>query len=127
MTTGQVFRDLFKTRGFFGFYRGYLTLVARKIYFDAQNNAFYSGLLGAVAGSTAAFCTTPLDVAKTRQMLDQSKKGSESTMIGTLKNIYRAEGVNGLFKGVVPRVCWIAVGGFIFLGSYDFARMNLPF
>ena len=35
-----------------------------------------------------------------------------------------------LFSGFVPRVIWISVGGFIFLGAYDKSRhhlMNLNF
>ncbi len=29
---------------------------------------------------------------------------------------------NSLFSGFVPRVCWIAMGGFIFLGAYEKTR-----
>ena len=31
-------------------------------------------------------------------------------------------GVGGLFKGVVPRVIWISIGGFIFLGTYELSK-----
>ena len=37
-------------------------------------------------------------------------------------SIYKKEGMTSFFKGVGPRVCWISLGGFIFLGAYQGVR-----
>lgn len=38
-----------------------------------------------------------------------------------LRNIYRQNGIRGVFAGFTPRVTWITIGGAIFFGSYDLA------
>lgn len=38
-----------------------------------------------------------------------------------LRNIYRQNGIRGIFAGFTPRVTWITIGGAIFFGSYDLA------
>ena len=38
---------------------------------------------------------------------------------------YIEEGVATLFSGIGPRVAWISIGGFIFFGTYEFAKKNL--
>ncbi|CCG84515.1 protein of unknown function [Taphrina deformans PYCC 5710] len=76
-----------------------------------------AALCGAVAGGIAAACTTPMDVVKTRLMLASQQSG----WLETAKNVVRDEGLVALTKGMVPRVGWISVGGFIFLGGYSAA------
>lgn len=39
-----------------------------------------------------------------------------------LRTIHREEGVGRLFSGLVPRVFWISVGGFVFFGSFEGAK-----
>ena len=60
--------------------------------------------------------TTPLDVVKTRLMLHDSSKETSIGVVATLRSIAK-EGK--LFAGVVPRVMWISIGGFIFFGAYE--------
>ena len=72
-------------------------------------------LCGSVAGSVAAAATTPLDLLKTRQMLGHAKHG----LLRETSEIIRAEGVGALFSGFVPRVGWMALGGYIFFGVYE--------
>ncbi|KAG8733092.1 S-adenosylmethionine transporter [Ceratobasidium sp. 414] len=64
-----------------------------------------AAVCGSVAGGIAAAVTTPLDVLKTRIMLDMQ--------------IYRTEGAGALFSGVVPRTLWISAGGAVFLGVWE--------
>jgi len=83
---------------------------------------------GSFAGAVAAALTTPLDVAKTRIMLEA--KGSDAAKkytgtVQTLSKITRDEGAAALFKGLTPRVGWITVGGFIFFGAYEKATSLL--
>lgn len=82
-------------------------------------------MCGSFAGGLAALVTTPLDVAKTRLMLGRDAKGVHYTgAIDTLARV-GAEGAGALFAGVVPRVAWISVGGFVFFGAYEQAKRVL--
>ncbi|KAI8873211.1 mitochondrial carrier [Ramicandelaber brevisporus] len=124
-----------------GLYRGYLTTVAREIPFTCIQFSLYealrasyakrlgrerlddglrSAMCGFVSGGVAAGLTTPLDVVKTRVMLSRS-----GSMWDTAKEIVREEGPRALTKGFVPRVIWISIGGFIFLGAYEQSKIIL--
>ena len=135
----QVLRDTLRSGGIPALYKGYFTLVGREIPFaciqmplwqylklamGSEGNPFYAGLAGSISGAIAAAATTPIDVAKTRIMTDESKD-KPAGLWETLKRIYRTQGISGCFAGVVPRVTWITIGGFIFLGGYDMAGMKL--
>lgn len=39
-----------------------------------------------------------------------------------LSKIAKEEGVGRLFSGIVPRVFWISIGGFVFFGSFETAK-----
>lgn len=45
--------------------------------------------------------------------------GVNQKFLPTLTHIAKTEGVQGLFKGVVPRTIWISLGGAVFLGSFE--------
>jgi len=72
--------------------------------------------------------TTPLDVLKTRVMLDLRNPSVEKlpSLLTRLKQIYVNEGIKVLFAGVVPRTLWISAGGAVFLGVYEQAVQTLP-
>lgn len=89
---------------------------------EMQATAAEAALCGAVAGSIAAAATTPLDVVKTRTMLHD---GPPRSWLATAASVARNEGPSAFFRGIVPRVGWISVGGFIFLGGYSLARDTL--
>lgn len=84
-------------------------------------NAVESGLMGSLAGAVAAAATTPLDVLKTRMMLEREKKPTRVI----LKEIMAGGGPKAFFAGLGPRVMWISIGGAIFLGSYQWAYNEL--
>jgi len=134
-------KGIWNASGVRGFYTGYGTTVAREIPFSfiqfpiwerlkllwahhingGNEVAPYQGALcGSFAGSFAAAVTTPLDVIKTRLMLGTDANGIKyNGFLDCTKRIH-AEGGNGaFFKGIVPRVCWIFVGGFFFFGAYE--------
>jgi solute carrier family 25 (mitochondrial S-adenosylmethionine transporter), member 26 len=106
-------------------------------------HAYEAAVCGSVAGGIAAALTTPLDVVKTRVMLDlrvcilliyfkngnntiqSSSKEPLPTLLQRFKHIFVSEGLPGLFSGVVPRTIWISAGGAVFLGTYEFAVQGL--
>lgn len=95
-----------------------------------------------VAGGVAAALTTPLDVVKTRVMLEarvrpcqvrrkilrgQTVEGGVASQFTPsvlslpprLVHILQTEGPKALFAGVIPRTMWISLGGAVFLGVYE--------
>ncbi|XP_018576482.1 S-adenosylmethionine mitochondrial carrier protein homolog [Anoplophora glabripennis] len=128
-----------------GLYRGFGSTITREVPFSViqfpileylksnyrkrfKNNipleSWEVAICGSIAGGFSAAVTTPLDVAKTRIMLADRKlvRSGEITVRNTLKNIYRKEGIKGVFAGLLPRTLWITLGGYIFFGSYDFSK-----
>lgn len=131
---GQGIASIMKKEGPIGFYTGYFTTVAREIPFALiqfplwermkkevgnfqgyESSPVQGAFCGSAAGGFSAAVTTPLDVAKTRQMLGQGKSG----IVSTLQMVYGEGGVGGLFRGVAPRTFWITLGGFVFFGAYE--------
>jgi len=145
----KILMSAYKYEGFFGgIYRGFGSTILREIPFSIiqfpilefcksyyrtkfKNNipldSSEVAVCGSIAGGVSAAVTTPLDVVKTRIMLADrkaAKKGS-LTVLNTFKRVLKQEGVRGLFSGVVPRTLWIFLGGYIFFGSYDFAKNSI--
>ncbi|ODV82048.1 mitochondrial carrier protein PET8 [Suhomyces tanzawaensis NRRL Y-17324] len=126
---------------FRGLYRGWNTTIMREIPFTIIQFPLYerlkkawaardgtpvlaapkAALCGSIAGGVAAAATTPLDVIKTRIMLNKSRVGLP-TMISSM---IREEGYLTFFKGIGPRTAWISAGGAIFLGCYEVVHKNL--
>ncbi|XP_028262728.1 mitochondrial S-adenosylmethionine carrier protein [Parambassis ranga] len=144
-TTYNMLLATLREEGVRGLYRGYSSTVLREIPFSLvqfplweylktlwsqrQGHTLYSwqaAVCGAVAGAVAAFVTTPLDVAKTRIMLAKAGSTTASGNIPlVLYDVWRSGGLTGLFAGSIPRMTFISVGGFIFLGAYEKVRSTL--
>ncbi|KAG8761632.1 S-adenosylmethionine transporter [Serendipita sp. 396] len=136
-------RMTLRTQGWRGFYKGFGLTIMREIPFTSiqfpvyeflkikladalgrergKLHAYEAAMCGSVAGGLAAASTTPLDVLKTRVMLDikASTVESSTSPIAMLQRIYRQEGVRALFSGILPRTIWISAGGAVFLGAYE--------
>lgn len=90
-----------------------------------------AGSSAAIAGSIAAFVTTPSDVIKTRMMVSiddealstttASRKGLAS--IRVVRDVWRERGLRGFFRGAAFRSAWTAVGSGLYLGMYDAAKL----
>ncbi|XP_026474554.1 S-adenosylmethionine mitochondrial carrier protein homolog [Ctenocephalides felis] len=138
-----ILKSAYRIEGFLdGIYRGFGSTILREIPFSfiqfplweyfkklyvelsgSPLNPLKVSLCGALAGGIAAAATTPLDVVKTRIMLAElSSSKVNLKILSVLKNIYRENGISGLFAGIVPRVLWITIGGAIFFGSYDLSK-----
>lgn len=100
-----------------------------------QVDPWEAAICGSIAGGIAAGITTPLDVIKTRLMLSQRNatvgaagvpnSAYYSGIVPTFKRILAEEGPRALFSGIGPRVMWISIGGSIFLGVYEKAKVAL--
>ena len=124
----SVFCKILKTEGGFGLYRGFTATIQREIPFSAIQFPIYESLkkrfagndrkkmaaCGSVAGGITAFLTTPLDVLKTRTMLNTSSDTNPS-----FKKLWNEGRIRSLFAGAVPRVLWVSIGGFVFFGVYE--------
>ncbi|XP_062615864.1 mitochondrial S-adenosylmethionine carrier protein-like [Saccostrea cucullata] len=144
-SSSAVLRETLRTEGVRGLYRGYVSTVLREIPFSfiqfplweyfkktwssiqgSPVDPWQSSICGATSGCIAAGITTPLDVAKTRIMLAETGSAlSTGSITFALRAVYRESGTKGLFAGVVPRMLWITLGGAIFLGVYDKAKLVL--
>ena len=73
---------------------------------DKNGNVPLWGLLtaGMVAGSFAAGLMTPMDVIKTRVQAEKSTK-MDVKFSEMFVKIFKTEGIKGLYKGAVPRMC----------------------
>jgi solute carrier family 25 S-adenosylmethionine transporter 26 len=133
--------------GIRGFYRGFWTTIMREIPFTSLQFPLYeflkhrlsiyldrkplyaheAAVCGSIAGGTAAALTTPLDVLKTRVMLDlrDPSKQQVPSLSMRFRQIYVQEGAKALFAGIVPRTMWISAGGAVFLGVYEWAVHGL--
>ncbi|GJC80564.1 putative mitochondrial carrier protein PET8 [Colletotrichum liriopes] len=107
--------------------------------------AVVTGTSAGAAGAFAAFITTPSDVVKTRMMLSAGEpnsdkgRGSASSRdssdaptpkksrgsLEVTREVYRQNGVRGLFRGGGLRAVWTAVGSGLYLGTYEMSKVWL--
>lgn len=59
--------------------------------------------IGGLAGALGTFVTTPLDVIRTRLIAQDNRRGYTS-MLHATKTILRADGVSGLYRGLIPGI-----------------------
>lgn len=80
-----------------------------------------SGTSAAAAGAISALATTPLDLVKTRTMLQAASERPPS-MWSIARDIWQREGIVGLMRGGALRCAWTALGAGIYLGAYEAGR-----
>ncbi|XP_050230099.1 uncharacterized protein LOC126679179 [Mercurialis annua] len=89
----------------------------------AQPSTLQTLFCGGLAGSTAAFFTTPFDVVKTRlQTQIPGSMNQYDSVFHTLKEIGKNEGLKGLYRGLVPRLVMYMSQGALFFTSYEFFK-----
>ncbi|XP_064958277.1 calcium-binding mitochondrial carrier SAL1-like isoform X2 [Musa acuminata AAA Group] len=80
-------------------------------------------LCGGLAGSTAALFTTPFDVVKTKLQTQAPGTLRKYNGVGhALQEIARQEGLQGLYRGLTPRLAMYVSQGAIFFASYEFLK-----
>ncbi|XP_057495125.1 S-adenosylmethionine carrier 1, chloroplastic/mitochondrial-like isoform X3 [Actinidia eriantha] len=130
-------RLIVSREGFKGLYAGYGSFLLRDLPFDAIQFCIYeqlrigyklaakrdlndpeNAIIGAFAGALTGAITTPLDVIKTRLMV-QGSANQYKGIFDCVQTIVREEGPPALLKGIGPRVLWIGIGGSIFFGVLE--------
>ncbi|XP_065848316.1 S-adenosylmethionine carrier 1, chloroplastic/mitochondrial-like isoform X2 [Euphorbia lathyris] len=142
-STSNAVRLIVAKDGFRGLYAGYGSFLLRDLPFDAVQFCIYEqlmmgykiaaqrdlkgpeiALVGAFAGAITGAMTTPLDVVKTRLMV-QGSGHQYRGIFDCLKTISKEEGFHALLKGIGPRVVWIGIGGSIFFGVLEKTKQVL--
>ena len=133
------YSEIYRLGGVGGFFRGSLPLMLReipfyilgmvlfeqfKLLFDGtyrgkeprQLNNWQMIGIGALAGGSASFITTPFDVIKSRMMT--AAAGESMTMTSAVVTLMQKEGFWAIYKGALPRALWIAPLGALNFGGY---------
>ncbi|KAI3468809.1 hypothetical protein Pfo_025472 [Paulownia fortunei] len=104
----------------FNTYESLKQVMLPSIQSNAQANILVTLVCGGLAGSMAALFTTPFDVVKTR--LQTQIPGSVTQYSGvfnTLTEIGKHEGLNGLYRGLTPRLVMYMIQGARFFAFYE--------
>uniref|UniRef100_A0AAX7SQD7 Mitochondrial S-adenosylmethionine carrier protein n=1 Tax=Astatotilapia calliptera TaxID=8154 RepID=A0AAX7SQD7_ASTCA len=135
-STYNILLATLREEGVRGLYRGYGSTVLREIPFSLvqfplweylktlwssrQGHTLYSwqsAVCGAVAGAgDYMLFIAPLFAGSTT---------ASGNIPLVLYDVWRSRGIAGLFAGSIPRMTFISVGGFIFLGAYEKVRRTL--
>jgi len=136
-------RTIVAREGARGIFAGYGSFLLRDLPFDAIEFVTYEQLkraykkqvlkdsrelnpgehsiLGAGAGAVTGMLTTPLDVLKTRLMI-QGASGQYRNVFDCANKVIAQEGAGALFRGWQPRVMWIGIGGSVFFTVLEAAK-----
>ena len=137
-------KSIYRAKGFSGFYAGYYSLILREIPFSAiqlpvyelmkmlqkkrnkehgltdELSATQNAFDGFVAGFVASLLTTPVDVIKTKLMVN--RESTSNTISETFRSILKEEGFKGFFRAWHIRAISIASVSIIFFSGYEHFR-----
>ena len=137
----QCVRDTYGAEGARAFFKSFWTTLVMNVPYTAIHFATYESCkthlsrgdtdeetlsvqlgAGGIAGGLAAFCTTPLDVVKTRLQLEGVHSATRYETIAVrpiMAKIMREEGPSVLFRGWQPRVLFHIPSAAICWGIYE--------
>lgn len=139
--------QIVKDEGIGGLYQGYFSTLVRDVPYTMLELGLYENIksaiqrfnqknknsnslsqadelvAAAVTGGVTGFVTTPLDVIKTKLMLQEG--GAAIGVMGTLMDTYKTGGMDSLFVGVAARVSWILPFTAFYLPVYDTMKRRL--
>ncbi|KAI5780406.1 mitochondrial carrier protein [Geopyxis carbonaria] len=82
-----------------------------------------AGVAAGLSGAVAAVVTTPVDVVKTRIMLDSGRRRRVADVV---REVVQGEGFwRGFWRGGALRAVWTFVGSGLYLGVYEGAKVAL--
>jgi len=141
---GRALKTSVQTEGVISLWRGLGPTIMRDVPFSSLYWLFYeyfkarfnqrdptfrfSFMAGAAAGTIAAVSTLPFDVVKTHRQIELGESEATKAMtkkkdtFSLMKNIYRQNGIPGLFSGIVPRVVKVAPACAIMISTYEFGK-----
>ncbi|XP_010936483.2 uncharacterized protein [Elaeis guineensis] len=144
----QAGHSILKEHGLKGLFAGYWSTLARDVPFAGLMVTFYEALkdltehgrqkfipdadlrlgssfeglvLGGLAGGFSAYLTTPLDVIKTRMQV-QGSAMRYNGWLDAFRSIWVYEGLNGMFRGSVPRIIWYVPASALTFMAVEFLR-----
>ena len=136
-----VVSDIYRKDGLLGFYANLRVVLAKNIPSAVVRFTLYEELkllinsgmakapahiyliAGSVASACSSACNTPFDVLKTRIAAGSIDKSTPIIM--GIREIYRKEGISGMYAGVGPRILWSALFGGIGLTSFEICKSFL--
>jgi solute carrier family 25 (mitochondrial S-adenosylmethionine transporter), member 26 len=126
-----IFNDIIKEHGSKGLYKGFSALCIRELPFDTIQMIVFQSLVhlklinlqeinsffyGAIAGAITSLITAPVDVIKTRMMINPQEF---KFFFQSSKLLYEKEGLKAFFLGWKVRMMYITIGGTMFFGVFD--------
>ena len=87
-----------------------------------------TGISAGMSGTIVALIMTPVDVVKTRLMLNANNIKSEAATFRAFsigRDIFRRDGIKGLFRGGAIRAVWTAISMSIYLSMYEGMKLSL--
>ena len=115
-------RIIYKNEGIAGFFKGSLAMIIRDfpfggifyltylysntfmdLYFETSFKYLLSGM---IAGVTATTITQPIEIVKSRLMVDTRKNSGKDrkTIMWHLRTVYKEDGLSGYARGILPRL-----------------------
>ncbi|CAF0826429.1 unnamed protein product [Brachionus calyciflorus] len=107
-----------------GFYQYLKKLLFSKDVSNHQEHFYKNIFIGSLSGATANALANPTDVLKIRMQANQKNFKSKS-MISAFIDMYKHEGLSGLYRGVLPNAQRAAVITGVELSIYDSAKQFL--
>lgn len=138
----QIIKNTWVEGGLGGFFVGYGATLLRDVPYTMLELGLYENIkstikkfqnrntltpveeltAAAITGGFTGFVTTPLDVIKTKIMVQGA---SNFGIFDVCSNILTSEGTAGLFAGSLARVAWLLPFTTIYLGVYELAKRQI--
>lgn len=118
-------RDVPYTMLELGLYENIKTLI-RKLQKRSELTQQEELAAAAFTGGFTGFVTTPLDLIKTKLMMQSTTGGGQyKGVMDALTSIYKAGGIKALFVGSSARVAWLLPFTTIYLGIYEVSKRQI--
>jgi len=142
-------RDVAKSEGAIGFYRGLSPAVLRHwiytasrifLYEELRNRKFLQPkdgelgflgkfMIGGLSGGIGQFIASPADIMKVQMVVDRKVNNPPrySGILNCFSQLYKSNGIKGFWKGVWPNVNRAMAVNLGELATYDLAKSNIMF
>ena len=131
--SATLWRDVPFSAIYFAGYEGGKVLFTGAGFGESPSSTFWhefgvSFTVAATSGCVAAVATHPFDLVKTRLQAEHENRHarvSSRSLFHTLRRMFAAEGVPGLFRGLSPRLAKVAPACGIMMGAFEAASRLL--